>query len=57
MMKQNSAKYCYAEADKYWAIDSVGVRREMFHAMGGITVYGEDLAQNYEKEPGCNWIT
>jgi catechol 2,3-dioxygenase-like lactoylglutathione lyase family enzyme len=50
MFEQKGAKCCYAESDKHWAVDPVGVLWEMFHTMGEVTVYGNDRAKDLEIE-------
>ena len=47
-VEQNGAKCCYAESDKHWAVDPVGVAWEMFHTMGEVAVYGNDRAEQLE---------
>ena len=49
MIEQKRAKCCYAESDKHWAVDPVGVPWEMFHTMGEVAVYGNDTARDVNK--------
>ena len=44
---------CYAQSDKYWAIDPQGVRWETFHTFGDATTYHDGPDAETQRESCC----
>ncbi|MCI0508030.1 MAG: VOC family protein [Gammaproteobacteria bacterium] len=42
-VKQDNAACCYAQSNKYWALDPQGVAWESFHTLDEIPVFGNDI--------------
>jgi catechol 2,3-dioxygenase-like lactoylglutathione lyase family enzyme len=44
-LDQPEAACCYARSDKYWITDPQGIAWETFHTLGGIPVFGGQVAK------------
>ncbi|HEY5602109.1 MAG TPA: ArsI/CadI family heavy metal resistance metalloenzyme [Gammaproteobacteria bacterium] len=47
--KQDNAACCYAQSNKYWALDPQGVAWESFHTLHEIPVFGGDIQVSERK--------
>jgi len=45
VIEQKGAACCYAESDKYWTVDPVGIAWESFYTLGRVPVFGEQAVE------------
>jgi len=53
-MEEKDADCCYANSNKYWAVDPAGIPWEQFHTMGELKTFGDGPSKELQASAcGC----